>query len=234
MRQLIKSIPVIGPLARRLHYLAFRRTPPFTSSAKYWNDRYETGGTSGDGSYNRLAKFKAETVNAFVRQRDVRTVVEFGCGDGNQLRFAEYPAYVGLDVSPRSVTMCQELFRGDPTKRFCVVDEYQGERADLALSLDVIYHLVEDSAFDEYMNRLFSSAIKFVIVYSSDTDANPTDGPPHVRHRKFSEWVRSNRSEWALISHIPNPYPFNGDTKTTSFADFFIYEYTQNPVDSCM
>ena len=48
----------------------------------------------------RLAAFKAEVPNDFVRARGIDSVIEFGCGDGAQLALAEYPAYVGIDVSP--------------------------------------------------------------------------------------------------------------------------------------
>ena len=34
----------------------------FPGSAEYWENRYAYGGSSGQGSYGRLAKFKAEVV----------------------------------------------------------------------------------------------------------------------------------------------------------------------------
>jgi len=36
------------------------------NSKKYWNDRYVKGQTSGAGSYNQLAQFKANVINDFV------------------------------------------------------------------------------------------------------------------------------------------------------------------------
>lgn len=39
------------------------------------------GNNSGAGSYGRLADFKAEIINQFVTENDVREVVEWGCGD---------------------------------------------------------------------------------------------------------------------------------------------------------
>jgi hypothetical protein len=41
-------------------------------------------------------------------------------------------------------------------------------RFDLELSLDVIYHLVEDEVFDAYMRSLFAHAGRFVVIYSSN------------------------------------------------------------------
>jgi len=115
------------------------------SSSEYWQSRYEAKGTSGAGSYKHLAEFKAEILNAFVKENGITTVIEFGCGDGNQLLLSKYPKYVGYDVSKISVEICQNLFSNDPAKSFFMTKELQGEIAELSLSLDVIYHLVECS-----------------------------------------------------------------------------------------
>ena len=81
------------------------------------------------------------------------------------------------------------------------MSEYTGERADLTLSLDVIYHLVEDTVFECYMRTLFDSSKRYVIVYASDTDDNPIHEGTHVRHRKFSRWIRENAPNWTLVKH---------------------------------
>ena len=51
----------------------------------YWKRRYDNGGNSGAGSYNRLAKFKAEIINGFVKSHMIKTVIEWGCGDGRSI-----------------------------------------------------------------------------------------------------------------------------------------------------
>jgi hypothetical protein len=61
------------------------RRRAFPGSGSFWENRYRTGGTSGSGSYGRLAEFKAEILNEFVRERGVSSIIEFGCGDGAQL-----------------------------------------------------------------------------------------------------------------------------------------------------
>src|ERR1041384_374893 len=104
------------------------------------------------------------------------------------------------------------------------MDDYAGEKADLCLSLDVVYHLVEDAVFDGYMQRLFDSAERYVIVYSSNTDEGPGERVPHVRHREFTRWVAENRPGWKMIRHVPNRFPYGGSAKEGSFADFFIFE----------
>ncbi|MEJ5989474.1 class I SAM-dependent methyltransferase [Ramlibacter sp. PS3R-8] len=194
------------------------------SSASYWKDRYSAGGNSGPGSYGELAKFKADVLNRFVREHAVGSVIEFGCGDGNQLGLAHYPAYTGIDVSPLAVESCRERFKADASKEFLLAPDDDGRQADLALSLDVVFHLTEDRVFDAYMRRLFEAGRRYVIVYSSDRDEPVQPAAPHVRHRHFSQWVeREMGARWTLVERIPNAFPYNGDYRTTSFCDFFIY-----------
>jgi SAM-dependent methyltransferase len=222
MKNLISRIPVIGPAARNVYRRWFHPPKPFHGSEDYWVNRYRDGGNSGAGSYNCLAEFKAEILNDFVASHDIRDVIEFGCGDGNQLTLAKYPSYLGLDVSPHAVEGCARRFAGDASKSFMLVHDYAGQTAQLALSLDVIYHLTEDAVYETYMETLFAAARDYVVIYSSDKDeAQPQTA--HVRHRQFSRWVRANAPGWRLLGHIPNRHPYTGDNDTGSLADFYIY-----------
>jgi SAM-dependent methyltransferase len=220
---IIKNIPVVGPIARRIYRKLINPPEPFHGSESYWKKRYEAGGNSGAGSYNQLAEFKAEILNAFVSENEIRSVIEYGCGDGNQLNLAQYPKYIGFDVSSEVLSICLKRFADDGTKSFMLMETYGGETAELTLSLDVIYHLVEDSVFVDYMKRLLDSSQRFVIIYSSNVDENPDGTASHVRHRHFSKWIEDNKAEWKLLKHIPNKHPGNGDTGSGSFADFYIY-----------
>ena len=90
-------------------------------------------------------------------------------------------------------------------------------------ALDVIYHLVEDDVFEQYMAQLFDAATRFVIVYSSN-DERPADSV-HVRHRRFTDWIDCERREFRKIGFVRNPYPEDiRDIDNTSFADFYFFE----------
>ena len=214
----------VSLLARLSQFIKTKREKSaFKNSKAYWERRYRQGGNSGAGSYDRLAEFKAEVLNEFVKDNNIKTVIEFGCGDGNQLLMAQYPNYTGFDVSPTVLQQCKKLFKDDSTKTFKHVDEYKTDQAELSLSLDVIYHLVEDSIFEMYLKQLFSSATKYVIIYSSNIDIHQQ--VQHVRQRKFTPWIESNIRSWKLVKTIPNRYPFDeADPKNTTFADFFVYQ----------
>jgi hypothetical protein len=215
-------------LFKKLFRLGCHKKMPhthFPGSADYWENRYSSGGDSGVGSYGFFAEFKASVLNDFVSSRNIKTVIELGFGDGHQLEMAKYPDYLGFDVSNTTILKCRELFKSDKHKSFRFMNEYNGEKADLSLSLDVIFHLVEDNIFEHYMHTLFEASNRYVIIYSSDSDDNlGYEGSPHIRHRKFSNWIGENLRGWRLIAHIPNQYPYHGDYTKGSFCDFFIYK----------
>jgi SAM-dependent methyltransferase len=210
-------------LYRKLTSRSPRQTS-FQSSATYWENRYASGGDSGPGSRHHLAQFKADFLNDFVRQNRIETIIEYGCGDGCQLNLADYPQYLGLDISKTAIRICRNLFEGDQSKHFKHMENYAGEVADLVLSLDVIYHLVEDEVYNAYMDKLFASARQFVIIYSSNFEQNDLEIISHIRHRKFTEWIADRCQGWRLYVHVPNLYKDNGNFHESSSADFFVYQ----------
>ncbi|MHA7987746.1 class I SAM-dependent methyltransferase [Rathayibacter sp. CAU 1779] len=220
-----KSIARHVPGAKRIHesFLSWRSQRDFSTSGDYWERRYTNGGNSGAGSYGQLAEHKAEVLNEFVSDHDIHNVIELGVGDGHQLSLARYPSYVGFDVSSEAVRICRERFADDATKRFLLLDDYTEDRAELTLSLDVIYHLVEDDVFDAHMRLLFDSSTRYVAIYASNYESKTSTA--HVRHREFTRWIGEHRPDWTLERCIKNPFPYDPtDNGGGSFADFYFYE----------
>jgi hypothetical protein len=213
---------IIRPLPGVRQISLLRQRIAYSDSANYWEGSYAQGGTSGNGSYGALAEDKSRYLNELVRERAVRSVIEFGCGDGNQLSMAEYPSYIGLDVSRTAIGLCQRRFSHDPAKSFflydgsCFTDRAGVFTADLTLSLDVLYHLTEDAVFETYLRHLFAAAGKLVLIYSTNMELGGT--APHVRHRRFTPWVEVNCPGWSLadVRH--------GLSTDPARADFFRYE----------
>ena len=220
MKKLLLRIPGVEKLAS----LIKGRHTTFTTSGEYWINRYKQGGNSGGGSYNRLAEFKAEIINDFVAKHQINTVIELGSGDGNQLKLLKISSYKGFDISPDAISHCKAVFAADSGKQFFLTSELSGHTADLVMSLDVVYHLIEDDVYESYMQNLFAAATRFVMVYSVDQEDNGQYAA-HVKPRKFTKWVEKNHPDFILLSHIPNRFPYKkSQWETTSFADFYIYE----------
>ena len=116
IRELVRPLPGMRQIS------LLRQRMAYSDSAHFWEGNYAQGRTSGNGSYGALAEGKSQFLNDLVRQRSVGSVIEFGCGDGNQLSMAEYPSYIGLDVSRSAIGLCQQRFADDPAKSFFLYD----------------------------------------------------------------------------------------------------------------
>jgi cyclopropane fatty-acyl-phospholipid synthase-like methyltransferase len=225
IKQRILEIPFVKDWKRK------REKNKFKGSELYWEERYQGGDNSGAGSYEKLAMHKAEVINDFVSKNGLLSVMEFGCGDGNQLTLAKYPKYIGLDVSPTAVKMCYNKFKADKTKSFYVYntlaffDNAELFKADLVMSLDVLYHLVEKEIFETYLNHLFAASTRYVLIYASDYDQKEEPVHQHENRRNFTSYISSNIRNWNLKEVVKNKYPFE-KYPDGSMCDFYIYEKT--------
>ena len=224
IKKLIISNKTLSCIIRPFYMLRYHKYG--FDSDEYWESRYKSGENSGAGSYGRLAKFKAKIINNFVSNNNINFAIELGCGDGNQLSLFNIPRYIGLDVSKYSIKLCQKIFAKDKSKSFflyrpgLLVNSYVNSKSDLSLSLDVIFHLVEDEIYRKYMKNLFSSSNKYIIIYSSNTDTQDVIQPQHIKHRKFTNWVSQNANKWKLIEKIKNDFPLLKDVNEESISDF--------------
>lgn len=188
-------------------------------SKAYWEARYKNNLTSGNGSYGVLGDFKAKVVNGFISEKNVATIKDLGVGDGNQLGLLRgFKHYIGYDVSPTVIQKCKTRFKL-PRYEFHLYPEAISIEADMSISMDVLYHLVEDDVYLEYLDNLFMT--KYVIIYGMDFDGG--DFAPHVRPRKFTTTIAQRYPQYNLIKKVPQMYR-NFDHHKGSLADFFIYE----------
>ena len=155
-----------------------------------------------------------------MKEHSFSKIIEFGCGDGNQLQYFNFPAYIGLDVSPSAIQKCKSIFVEDESKEFFLYPPENSLKkkgfftSPLTISLDVIFHLVEDEVFEKYMYDLFEASSDFVIIYAWDVD---DELKFHVRQRHFSKWIDENITGFSLKEIIKS----DAEEK---FCDFFIYE----------
>lgn len=194
----------------------------FRGSTIYWRDRYRLGGDSGAGSGGVAASYKAMVLNSFVREQAVRDVIEFGCGDGRQLEVSQYPAYFGIDISSNAIDRCRLRFAEDSKKRFALLDDYCGETADLSLSLDVLFHLVEDEIYFGYLDHLFSASRRFVIVYT--TTCNRAGRTlRHVRHRPVESDIEKRYRNFERMTQQETALPAPVERGEGGYTRFLLY-----------
>lgn len=197
----------------------FIRRLRYPGSARYWEKRYAHGGHSGSGSSGALAEYKARVVNDFVVEMAVNSITELGCGDGQQLALAHYPVYCGLDIAPTAVNICRKKFNLNQNFHFAVYHpesfnpaDYQ---SDMALSMEVVFHLTEQKAYRLYMQHLFACARRWVVIFSAN-EPDTTGGVfPHFKPRVFTQDIPDG---WALRHCLTNPH------RDLSISDFYFFE----------
>jgi 2-polyprenyl-3-methyl-5-hydroxy-6-metoxy-1,4-benzoquinol methylase len=187
---------------------------------EYWDKNYKAGGTSGSGSYGILADFKAEVVNNLITKNQIQTVIEFGCGDGNQLSLMQYAKYLGLDVASSSIRLCTEKFKDDETKSFMLYTPSAFTnrgfmQADMVICLDVLYHITDDADFMATLSDLFKASTNLVVLYTKLTTGNELQVIPTIKDRDIFGCL-SKYSDFYVEAIIPQQY------KNMSSADFII------------
>lgn len=180
------------------------------SSLEYWRNRYAVGQNSGAGSYGEMAQFKADTLNSFISRTAIESCIEFGCGDGNQLELLKIPQYFGLDVAPGAIDLCTARFRDDSTKSFAAYlpAHFTNKaflQADLTLSMDVILHLIEEDAYDSYMENLFTASTGYVAIFTTATDIQPAKMAVHNFFRDHRAWVSNKAPHFKEIEIVLAP-----------------------------
>lgn len=186
------------------------------TTEQFWEKRYADGGNSGSGSYGELAVFKANVINHLISNNSLNSIIELGSGDGNQLSYFNIDNYIGIDISPTVIELCREKFKSDKSKSFFTYSEYNHTgNVDLTLSLDVIYHILDDVEYKKYMFNLFSFSNKYVVIYSNNYRENIIN---HMYSKYFTKDVSDWFPNWTLDNMIKQKYP------SKSSADFFIYK----------
>ena len=197
------------------------------NSTEYWQNRYTKGENSGSGSYGVLAQWKAEIINHFINENKVKSIIDYGVGDGNQLLLLNTTntIYCGIDVSKTIIDKISNRYKNDTQKSFHhISSNILDFTSQLVISCDVLYHLIEDNVYINYLNNLFRMSEKYVIIYANAINQNHKC--EHLKFRNFIIDIEKLYPEWKLINFIPNKYPIidNKETNNQSFSDFFIYE----------
>ena len=164
-------------------------------SVRYWEDRYRNGGNSGSGSYNQAATIKANYINSVIAKYKIQTINDFGHGDGNQISLLKgFSHYTGYDVSSSVRDRVTKRFRED--KRYTFLDSVETmSKADLTMSLDVLYHLVEYEVWELHLKWLFTLG-EYVLIYGMDREDR---GDRHVVSRRFTEYIERLYDNFTLL-----------------------------------
>lgn len=184
-------------------------------SNTYWENRYKKNGNSGEGSYGIHQEFKSGYINKIIPEYGIKTINELGVGDGNMLsHYKGFENFIGYDVSHSVIERCKKIF-SDRDDLIFTNDINYLIPADLTMSIDVSYHIINDDLFKNHLDMLYNMSDKYILIYSTNKDEG--DGTAHVFHRKVADIFNKNYNV-NLIDKQCNP---NG---SYSALCFYLYE----------
>jgi SAM-dependent methyltransferase len=136
---------------------------------------------SGSGSTSGHAESYAQVIKAFIKQHNVRRLVDLGCGDfrvGAQLIGADI-TYTGIDIVPSLVESNQRMYGSERVGFECmnIIDDELPD-GDLCLVRQVLQHLSNEQIIKVLKN---SEKYRYVIV----TEHHPAPGA--LRHRNLDK-----------------------------------------------
>lgn len=160
-----------------------------------WDKRYLDGGNSGRGSYGYHAEGKAQYINNVIDTYNIKSINDLGHGDGNQLTYFQGDfKYYGYDISTIINDRLKEQYEGNDKYTF-VSSLDQMTKCDLALSLDVLYHIIDLDQWEYYLNKLFTLG-KYVVIYAVDLQLNVAQ---YFKARPFTQYIQDNFNSYTLI-----------------------------------
>ena len=172
---------------------------------------------SGAGSRGDLLKFKVDFVNKFVKDYEVSSILDLGCGD---LQFASQlivDKYTGVDIVDHAHPT--SIAAKDFTTTISRFDELgDHDDAELCMSIDVLYHILPDE--EDYLHatldNLFSKSRKYVIIYAQDPeDTNLYDNGYHMCNSQWKSYLE--KKDVTLIYE-------QEECMTGTGAKFFAYQ----------
>lgn len=165
----------------------------------YWDQRYETC-HSGIGSYGQWADFKLQRIKEIS---EVSSILDVGFGDLNMgVKIAQlFPraSYLGLDISE---TALQRAMVSKLVPRFhfkLIENSVFSHPSDLALCLDVLFHITQDEEYENMLKSLKRSWTKFLFLTVYKNECVNLPKRPHIKIREFDPTYFSKDYKRTLI-----------------------------------
>jgi hypothetical protein len=164
--------------------------------------RYVGGGQSAleAQALYRLRNLNARRILQASKLPPRAKIFELGSGGGYWVAFFQAfnpSVYVGSDLSTTAVERLSTIYPGHEFVQLVPADEGWSQIRgfgpyDLTLAIDVLYHITDDIAWTQSLERLCTNTIAGGLLLITDYFyEQPTDQPTkvHVKHRKMQEYL---------------------------------------------
>jgi len=134
------------------------------ATKKYWDQRYNKDGISGRGSRGAEREWRWDLINNYIPSID--QVIDVGCGDLEFWKGKDCIDYTGIDFSE---VIIQKNKEKRPDWKFinAPAEEYiEGIKAECVLCLGVLFHIMDDDAYQKILENLCKYSTKYIVIYT--------------------------------------------------------------------
>ena len=165
----------------------------------------QPGQLSGSGSYGAWATEYVNFVRRFIRENNINSIVDVGCGDfnvGSQI-CGEVEHYTAMDVSGYIITKNRDRFADYSNVDFVHADACQVSipKADLVTIRQILQHLT-NTQIEQILRNVESSGAQFAII-AEHVPSQRTLKKPNVDTRTHSQDIRTQFGSGVFIEHPP-------------------------------
>ena len=202
--------------------------PYVAAPHRYWERRHQRYGVRLDGvgqiglgheANERDYEAKWEHIEDLLDQFEVTetwSVIDAGCGIGwftERLVERGHETH-GVDFSQEAVSLARERTGDRATFEVSPLDSWTPhEEADLVLCIDVLFHIVDDSAWHKALDGLADATRPGgLLVIQEHLENGASSEVPHVKWRAMSDYQKALPG-WELVDHVRYDLPASGSRK---------------------
>lgn len=131
---------------------------------QYWEERYFSSGTSGEGSVGVERAWKWRIMDTYIPF--LNNVLDLGCGDLSFWEGKDCEDYTGIDISN---TIIEKNKINRPKWNFiCANAENRitGLKKDIVLCFDVLFHILDDKNYLDILENLCYYSEDFILIHT--------------------------------------------------------------------
>jgi SAM-dependent methyltransferase len=101
-----------------------------------------------------FAEQKLKTIVEYIASNHVKSLLELGCGPGNNRPFFEVSTYVGIDIDPKAIAIAQATFQDEFILGDITDMNFDNIRCFDMVLLHSVFHHLNDNSVRKVLSKL--------------------------------------------------------------------------------
>jgi len=189
----------------------------------YWDDHYQSGGVSGEGSIGDYREWKWKIITEYCPV--INHVIDVGCGDNSFWQGRECFDYLGIDSSN---TIIIKNCESRPEWKFinATAELTQKISAPVVFCMDMLFHIMDDQVYEKIIRNIAEYTEDYLFVYTWQN--NPFINPEIKKYVTREYFMKKGY----FIKYFQSFFKdIESDGIYQKYRDFSQYEHIFNEAD---